>query len=510
MSIINDILEALSVSSTIEIKDNFNFYESKHFINVKQDQEKLINLLPVLMGKITSEVSDFTITISTTTPTRINANFCRDLERNIDELEEQLLYEENSTIEAEIRIEKIPGCIFNMDEYVKYLKTLTIQESMQKLSALKTDDEPNIKFKVWHHLDMEKTKSIIFESAYPIPNKVGEKDILLEVQEVQSRIEKRDQCAHFANASQINLIPEDLDYTKIQHPELRKYFEKLYCASLLIFLSDHSAIEHNIVKYKLKGYKLISESLNFSELNNIELSEIAKIYNWAYTDGNFADKIGLARNIISIHVECNSLLALQSGAFNSVRSGYDLYLKDNVKQYIEVKNKIVDFIQGQSDKASDMTKDMFSMFKTGIWAFSTFFISVFLLRVVGKGSSSVAINFEVYIVSLLLISFSFVYLTIACMEINSDKKRLLQKYDAVKERYKDLLNAKDLDAVLNVEEEKRRQEGYINGKRDNYIKVWVFINILLIVVVTGLYCFSKESETKDNNAVMLSKSVSDT
>ncbi|MBU3007313.1 hypothetical protein [Cobetia amphilecti] len=483
MSIINDFLKVLSVSSTIEAEENYTYYNSKHLIDISHDRDQLIYVLPVLIGNVADQVIDFTITIKTSTPTRINENFCRNIEEKVNEFEEQLSLEEKPTIEAEIRIQKKPGCIFDINAYVKYLGALTIQESMEKLSAFKVGNKSSIKFKVWHDFDVQNTGAFIFESVYPDHTEAEEKNILIDA---QSKIEKRDQCAHFANASLINLVPEDLDYKKLQHPELKKYFEKLYCASLLIFLSDYSAIEKNTLDYKLKGYKLISDSVDFSKINNVGLSEMTEIYSWVYTDGNFADKIGLARNIISIHLGSNSLLSLQSGAFNSVRSGYDLYLKDNVKQYIEVKNKIVEFIQSQSDKASDMTKNMFSMFKTGIWAFTTFFISVFLLRVVGKGENSVAIDSEVYTVSCLLISFSFIYMFIACVEINSDKKRLLQKYDEVKQRYSDLLDAKDLDAILNVEKEKECQEEYINNKRNSYVGFWFLINALLSAVVSWL------------------------
>lgn len=59
-----------------------------------------------------------------------------------------------------------------------------------------------------------------------------------------------------------------------------------------------------------------------------------------------------------------SMTSINHGTLKSIESGYDIYLKDNVKQYIEIKNKISEFLVGQSDKASDITKNMFSTFKT--------------------------------------------------------------------------------------------------------------------------------------------------
>jgi len=64
---------------------------------------------------------------------------------------------------------------------------------------------------------------------------------------------------------------------------------------------------------------------------------LREIFDWVYTDGNYTDKIGLARNLISIHLKNDNLLTLDEGTIHSLESGYDIYLKDNVKQYIEIK-----------------------------------------------------------------------------------------------------------------------------------------------------------------------------
>ncbi|WP_211047310.1 hypothetical protein, partial [Pectobacterium versatile] len=57
------------------------------------------------------------------------------------------------------------------------------------------------------------------------------------------------------------------------------------------------------------------------------------IYEWIYNQGNFVDKIGLARNIISIHTQDNSILNIPKSVLKSIESSFDIYLKDNVKQY---------------------------------------------------------------------------------------------------------------------------------------------------------------------------------
>lgn len=269
--------------------------------------------------------------------------------------------------------------------------------------------------------------------------------------------------------------------------EVSRSFALLANALCICFLSDHSTISENQINYRVNGYKAISEKLNSAQLERISQKDIGEIYEWVYGGGDISDKIGIARNIISIHADDNCFLGLESGTTKSIRSGYELYLKENVKQYIEIKNKIADFLHSQSDKSSELTKNMFNMFKSNIWNFSTFFIGVFLLRALNKAPEGSAFNFEVLIVSYLLLAVSFIYLAISVSELNTDRDRLISRYDSIKKRYKNLLDQKDLEQIINSDELKESDRSYINKKRNKYIASWVIINLILGTFVTALY-----------------------
>ena len=130
---------------------------------------------------------------------------------------------------------------------------------------------------------------------------------------------------------------------------------------------------------------------------------------------------------------------------------------------------------------------MFNMFKSNIWTFSTFFIGVFLLRALNKTPEGSAFNFEVLIVSYLLLVVSFIYLAISVSELNTDRDRLISRYDSIKKRYKNLLDQKDLEQIINSDELKESDRSYINKKRNKYIASWVIINLILGIFVTALY-----------------------
>lgn len=63
------------------------------------------------------------------------------------------------------------------------------------------------------------------------------------------------------------------------------------------------------------------------------------MYSWIFTDGNAADKAIIARNVLSLHCKYSSLIDIDELAFASMQSNYNLYLRNNVNQYLELKTK---------------------------------------------------------------------------------------------------------------------------------------------------------------------------
>ncbi|WP_225395136.1 hypothetical protein, partial [Escherichia coli] len=122
------------------------------------------------------------------------------------------------------------------------------------------------------------------------------------------------------------------------HSDIKNTFDSLLTTFLIVYLADTSEISVEsdsndlYIDYKFKGYRLISEVIAIKDMSNNSTSELFDIYKWVYNSGNFIDKIGLARNIISIHMVDKSMTSINHGTLKSIESGYDIYLKDSVKQ----------------------------------------------------------------------------------------------------------------------------------------------------------------------------------
>lgn len=489
MNPIERLITAFGEAKNKTIVENFErFYAVYELRDPTSSEDINASLLSALNELGTFGIQVFlTLKIDSYNPIRINSNSLEKISERLQEYDDiKGSLEHHEFFELAIEIDKSSQKNLNIFSCTTFFSIGNNTSLITTLSQWsKCLSKKSHEIFLWDEINGFSTKNLEF-THYSLADK--EKNPSNSKKIRSQRIELRDKCCHFANASEIRLIPQDFMLCEnVDSLEVSRSFALLANALCICFLSDHSTISENQINYRVNGYKVITENLDSAQIECINQKELSEVYEWVYGGGDISDKIGIARNIISIHAGGNCFLDLESGTTKSIRSGYELYLKENVKQYIEIKNKIADFLHSQSDKSSDLTKNMFNMFKSNIWTFSTFFIGVFLLRALNKTPEGSAFNFEVLIVSYLLLAVSFIYLAISVSELNTDRDRLLNQYDSIKQRYNNLLDKKDLEQILNVDELKNKDIAYIDKKRNKYIASWIIINLLLGLFVTFLY-----------------------
>ena len=141
-------------------------------------------------------------------------------------------------------------------------------------------------------------------------------------------------------------------------PDIDAFMDKACSVLSAIFISSNSEIASGEkLRYKILGYKTIEGELCFSELKSAR-SQLFKIYAWAYASGGSADRIGLARNVLSLHIDRLQDVAKELGLWNAIYSNYQVYLKENVASYLEIKNKISEFLIESTTKAHNLVDQL--------------------------------------------------------------------------------------------------------------------------------------------------------
>lgn len=290
------------------------------------------------------------------------------------------------------------------------------------------------------------------------------------------------------------LLPEDL-YPKVkEHTDqnLITVFQKTSLLFTTMFIFDYLSIKEKSYSYKLNGYKTFGEEIATKRIAdiNIDFNSVDlfyKIYQWIYSGGNTNDKISIARNIISLNYDSKTL-ELSKTAFEAIHSNFKIYERQNVKQYIEVRNKLSEILidlQGKIDKIID---GFVGDYKKNIFTLLTFFISVIAIRVVSKGDFIGGFTNEIIILSYSFLLISFGIMLYSRWEFSKRISMFDKHYEQLKDRYKELLSQDELIKIFDdCNPKNKKSKSFIHQQKKLHTILWVSSITVLTIAITIIY-----------------------
>ncbi|MGE0077513.1 MAG: hypothetical protein AB7S48_06610 [Bacteroidales bacterium] len=296
-----------------------------------------------------------------------------------------------------------------------------------------------------------------------------------------------DNC-HFGNIEEypFNAYFFHLNKRPEKENSITEALDKLCLMFCIISIFDITAVKDTQLYYKLNGYKSFEGYLVLDKLDTKPNAIYYKIFDWIYSENSkISDKIGLARNIISLSlVEGN--ISITESTYLSIQSGYKTYLQENISKYIEIRNKIVDELSWISQKAGGIIEGYLSNYQKSIFTFLSFFISVFVIRFLTRGDVDAVFSKDVTLFSLAFLLLSIIFLIFSLWSLNVEKKRLTRKYENIKNRYTDLLDINDINRILKNDDEYNYEINYINRLKRIYTTLWIFTIIVLIATILSI------------------------
>lgn len=349
--------------------------------------------------------------------------------------------------------------IYSYCDFFAFLKTLTVQAIFHEFNiAIKKENY--IIFEYQAEETIIKTKSIWFVNiGYSgLPEMIDRTPIL----------NRAKSSCHYNFLSKYDLLAEDFLPTSTDHSDLIDFMKRWSIILSVLFLYDITNIQDNKLDYRLNGYKSISGITDLSLIVPEKELQYYSIYNWVYNSGNFIDKLGLARNIISLHLENVPNIGLKGDPFHSIQSSYKVYEKQNIKQYIEIRNKISDQLLGFHDRANKIVETFASGFQKSAFALITFYISAIILKVLNKDKLIEIFTIDAAVLSTAFILCSVIYYLVLIWEVKAQRKRFENNYKDVKKRYTDLLDEQDINRILNNDIEIKKDITFVNTKTKVY------------------------------------------
>lgn len=180
-------------------------------------------------------------------------------------------------------------------------------------------------------------------------------------------------------------------------------------------------------------------------------------------------------------------------------SAYKVYEKQNIKQYIEIRNKLSDQLIDYNKRANTIVEGFASTFQKSALSVLTLFSSIVAIKLLG--SSAPSNNFVIYgsVFSFIILFISLAYMIIARYDTFSQRDRYKSSYLNFKERYTDLLNEEDIQRILNNDKEFNEDILFISKKIRNYTYLWIIVLILIFIIV--IYYLINETMTEINEVM---------
>ncbi|MFB3389483.1 hypothetical protein [Flavobacterium sp. LAR06] len=473
------ILDFFPVKSTSYILDNFSIYELK-FIAFPSI-EKISDFTQSSYDKFNSQFNSFGYEWSLEiVELNYSINQNRFIKIDVDDIDG--IEELNLTFQVFKKTNNI--YVFNQVKFIENIKNTGLNEVLKIFNSKFLNG-----FIIYNH-----KRDYKFSSNYIGYN--------LELKTEVDCIEKISNQCHFTNFSDFKFTPNNFnigDFNK--DDEIIHWINKVYLIFILIYIFDRSEISQNEIKLKISGFKTIEYDLIFDDINIDSIEIYEKIFLWIYSEKNkIEDKIGIARNILSIYLKSGSL-KIDDNTFNSILSANNTYIKGNISKYIEARNKIHEQIEQVSNKVNSSLEIFYNNFQKSIFVFISFYLTIFVLKVYTKNDVTSLINKEATIMALGLLTLSFLFLLFSVWILSLEKGRINQKYINIKDRSLDLLLKEDIDIILKNDSEYNDEIKFLNKRRDLYIILWISTLIVFLAVLFTTSDYINFKYIKDNKPI---------
>lgn len=351
--------------------------------------------------------------------------------------------------------------------------SLSPSETLLAFSDLYSE-AANLYFEIFDEDIFFKTSTMAFSSA--------NHSISWEPFDRKSMLDNCRSISCFYHQTMYSLLPEDFNIeVDFADNPLTLLFSQMCTALSLAYLATTSSIVNDELRIQITGQRSIDYSTSLTKIK--PNTELYKIYQWIFTDGNAVDKALLARNSISIHCKFTEICNLDGKTFASIQSNYNLYLKDNVSKYIELTNAMAGFIQESTNNVSDCISELLGHLKSNLIAVVSFIFTATLANIVSDQPLDNIFTYDITIIMYLVFVGSFVYYAISILEVRYKKKRMCKQYDDIVANYEKVLSKEEIQQITDNGQPLAKALNALNRGMIGWSITWVLLILAALIVI---------------------------
>lgn len=302
------------------------------------------------------------------------------------------------------------------------------------------------------------------------------------------------------------LLPADFYADgEIDFLNIKNFFDKAFFILSFAFISNQSEIKKiNDNKYsfltKIHGYKALDFDACSYSGERISAHILYKIYDWIYQSdaGNSVEKIGLVRNLISLHASENEDIVVDDVLWQAVKSNYKVYLQENVEVYLEAKSKIAEVLTGSVEKTQEIVEGVVGSIRAAIGVLVTFLLTVVLINAfkdIGEADKIFSTSYLIIVFIISVCAWFWIHYS-----IKDAKSRFIYASENIENivlsSYKNILLPSEITEATS--EVKRKNFEYLEEYTDRYNKCWRYFILLFFGVYSlGGLIYSDSSFIKE-------------
>ena len=355
-----------------------------------------------------------------------------------------------------------------------------LSNSSQQLIAIFNSLLANLDYLIFDVFDEDVfwcTKTIAF---------IHDKNILFTPKEARKdRLEKSKTVSYNYSNPCVELLPDDFYITTdYNNNAFTAVFDCLTTILSLSYISSLSIINDNLIKGQINGHKNVPFEYACNSIKTNK--ELYRIYDWIYTDGNPTDKSIIAHNIISLHCKFTEIIDTDEKTLLSIVSNYQLYLKENANQYLEVKNKVSEYICDIIAKVGSDVTELLSSFKTNLVAVFGFLFTVVLVNIVSEQPLSNIFTKDITAIVEFILMGSFFYFLICLFETVYKYKKNKDAYQELKNNYSDVFSDEEIAQFFDNDRLFNKSKKAVKTGLWIYSIIWCAFVVVAIIIVESI------------------------
>lgn len=265
-------------------------------------------------------------------------------------------------------------------------------------------------------------------------------------------IEKLLACS-ISSQSKFSQLDTTIEYfynvsQNINNVDFKNNLKVLASFNFLKSTSSAYDLEGNI-SFEYEGFRsLIIPNCTFPELLDVSNS-LSSIHNWLKLDKHFSAKLGILRNILSLSKTTRLNQCFNQELINSLESNFQIYLKENINQYFEIKNKVSEFIYDLSNKSFETLDQYTKNAQNLLLAVLSYFFTVVVFTTIDKNNSiENMFTYKLGMLSSLFIAAAIYLLYQSKVDLEQKSRDILSKMIEIKGRYRLILSEAELEEMF--------------------------------------------------------------